>query len=152
MAQIVLGIGNGAPEQLLLASTVIEKAVLIGADVNVYLFKGGLRAFRRQRAALPLRHPGGGRTERSPQGLREALDVWQTLRATGKVHVHACPSFDASGATARLEDFLPLVDDVVGLASYVERSEAKDALHVYFGPCAEERDIGRPVRPVLRAL
>jgi peroxiredoxin family protein len=146
MAQIVLGIGNGAPQQLLLASAVVEKAALLGTEVHVYLFKGGLKAFRRLNRAYP------ADTEATPQGLREALGIWQTLRSRGWVRIHACPSYDMRGATARQEDFLPIVDDVVGLASYVERSEAKDALHVYFGPCAEEQDAEKPIRPVLRAL
>ncbi len=154
MARVVIGIGNGATEQLLMSSAVVAKAVALGMDVDIYLFQGGMRAFRR--GAGIHRSLGDVRETPLQSPVPDPFAPLQELRATGRVHIHACPAEDKSASPTRLRDFSPLVDDIVGLGSYVSNSEGKDVLHIYFGPCAEEHDmetrVEGPKKPALKVL
>lgn len=143
MARMVIGIGNGAPEQLVLSAALATKAVEIGLDVDIFLFQGGMGAFRDRGVR---RHPPANSAEPDP------LQGFARLHATGKARIHACP-MDGGRARARLKDFSPLVDDVVGLGSYVDSSEGPGVLHAYFGPCAEEKaQEPEPRKPTLQVL
>ncbi len=144
MAKMVIGIGNGAPEQLLLSAALATKAVELGLDVDIFLFQGGMQAFRDRGV---LKHPLANAAD-----VPDPLQGFARLRATGKARIHACPT-DAGRARARLKDFSPLVDDVVGLGSYVDSSEGPGVLHAYFGPCAEEKaQEPEPRKPTLQVL
>ncbi len=132
MARLVVGMASGSTESLLVAATVAGGAVALDMEVDVYLLLGGARAFLRdaqatydhpeQRAQLEAGMEGAG--------VGAPLGTLAHLKEGGTVRVHVCATAGKIwGATTR-EQFVDLVDDIVGIAEYIIACQEADVVQV----------------------
>jgi peroxiredoxin family protein len=58
------------------------------------------------------------------------LDSLRKLREDGNVHIHACGTASKIWGAGKLDDFVDIVDDIVGIAEYITRCEEADVLQI----------------------
>jgi len=125
---MVIGLASGSIEKLVVASTIAGGAVALDMDVDVYLLVGGAYAFRRDVADK------GTYAERPElqdemlsgmalNGVPEPLESLRKLHAAGQLKIHVCSTAGKIWGATALEDFVDIVDDVVGIAEYLDRCE-----------------------------
>ena len=59
------------------------------------------------------------------------LENLRSLRADGNVRIHACGTAGKIWGAGALEDFVDIVDDIVGIAEYISRCEEADVVQVF---------------------
>ena len=135
MSKMVIGLASGSIEKLLVASTLTGGAVALDMDVDIYLLLGGAYAFRKDVA-------GDGTYTDRPELKEEMLagmvdnsvpapiDNFRALRADGKVKIHCCGTAGKIWGAGALEDFVDIVDDIVGIAQYISDCEEADVVQV----------------------
>ena len=136
MSSMVIGLASGSLEKLVVASTATGGAVALDMDVDIYLLLGGAYAFRKDVGAA-----GGTYCERpelkeemlggmAEHGVPAPLDSLRNLKADGKVKIHVCGTAGKIWGAGALDDFVDLVDDIVGIAEYITRCEDADVVQV----------------------
>lgn len=132
MARMVVGVAGGSMEKLIVASTVIGGAVALDFEVDVYLLLGGALAFRKG-GEPPYDYPefkdelleGMSRSN-----VPDPFSLLTRLRTEGDVRIHVCSTAGKIWGAERLEDFRPLVDDIVGIGEYVLKAQEADVVQV----------------------
>ena len=135
MGKLVIGLASGSLERLLVTSTVTGGAVALDMDVDIYLLLGGAYAFRKDVAGK------GGYSDRpeladelatgmAASAVPAPLDNLRKLKADGNVHVHCCGTAGKIWGAGALDDFVDVVDDIVGIAEYITSCEAADVVQV----------------------
>jgi peroxiredoxin family protein len=132
---MIIGLASGSIEKLLVASTLTGGAVALDMDVDIYLLLGGAYAFRKDVA-------GDGTYADRPELKAEMLagmadnsvpvpiDNLRKLKADGKVRIHCCGTAGKIWGAGALEDFVDIVDDIVGIAQYIAGCEEADVVQV----------------------
>lgn len=135
MSSMIIGLASGSFEKLVVASTLTGGAVALDMDVDIYLLLGGAYAFRKDVA-------GDGTYADRPELKKEMLagmadnsvpapiDSLRNLKADGKVGIHCCGTAGKIWGAGALDDFIDLVDDIVGIAEYISRCEDADVVQV----------------------
>ncbi len=135
MSSMVIGLASGSLEKLVVTSTVTGGAVALDMDVDIYLLLGGAYAFRKDVA-------GNGTYSDRPELAQEMaagmagnavpapLDSLRKLKVDGKVRIHCCGTAGKIWGAGALDDFVDLVDDIVGIAEYISRCEDADVVQV----------------------
>ena len=135
MGKMVIGLASGSIEKLVVASTLTGGAVALDMDVDVYLLLGGAYAFRKDVA-------GDGTYADRPELKEEMLagmadnavpapiDNLRNLKADGKVKIHCCGTAGKIWGAGALDDFVDVVDDIVGIAQYISDCEEADVVQV----------------------
>jgi len=135
MSSMIIGLASGSIEKLLVASTLTGGAVALDMDVDIYLLLGGAYAFRKDVA-------GDGTYADRPELKAEMLagmadnsvpvpiDNLRKLKADGKVRIHCCGTAGKIWGAGALEDFVDIVDDIVGIAQYIAGCEEADVVQV----------------------
>jgi peroxiredoxin family protein len=126
---MVIGLASGSLEKLVVASTIAGGAAALDMDVHVYLLVGGAHAFRKDVAE------GQGTHIECPEledemlagmalnGVPRPFESLRTLHAAGQVMIHVCSTAGKIWGATSLEDFVDIVDDIVGIAEYIDRCE-----------------------------
>jgi peroxiredoxin family protein len=133
--QMAIVLASGNAERLLTFSTLVSGAAALGYEVMIFASYWGLDAFR---AGKPEGHPPlepghGPEGERLREILRDRkVPSWKTIlrsaKAIGNVGIFACSqSLEVLGLDRR--DLDPLVDDVMGIASFVDRTRGAQATY-----------------------
>lgn len=122
---------SGTVDKLLAVSTLATGASAMGQDVDIFLTFWGLNAFRKDQVRTNMKFSSEFAEFAEPamqamqeRGVRHWLDTLYDAKEIGNVHVKACSmTMELFGWT--LDDLDPIVEDVTGVASFVD--EAKDA-------------------------
>ncbi len=124
---IVLTSGNA--DRLIPFATLVSGAVAMGYEVHVFASFWGLSAFRRKEGTThPPVSPGHG--EEGEKLARTLTDrhfpPWKQIlgmaKSIGSLHVYACSqSMELFGLEQ--PDLDPLVDEVTGIATFVDRTK-----------------------------
>jgi peroxiredoxin family protein len=122
---------SGTVDKLMAAATLATGAAAMGMEVEVFLTFWGLNAFRKDQVRTNTRFSSDFAEFAEPamqamqaKNVPHWLDTLASAKEIGTVHVRACGmTLQLFGWT--LEDLDPIVEDVTGVASFVE--EAKDA-------------------------
>ncbi len=136
MSKMVVGMASGSVEKLIVASTMIGGAVALDTEVDVYLLLGGARAFRKDVAGSDrMVHDYPQLRAEMEAGLKEnqipdPYAMLRQLKADGRLHIHVCATAGKIWGATALEDFVDLVDDIVGIGEYVIKSGEADSVQV----------------------
>lgn len=122
---------SGTVDKLMAVSTLATGASAMGQDVDIFLTFWGLNAFRKDQVRTNMKFSSDFAEFAEPamqamqaKGVRHWLDTLYDAQEIGNVHVKACSmTMELFGWT--LDDLDPIVEDVTGVASFVD--EAKDA-------------------------
>ncbi len=136
MGTMVIGLASDSLEKLVVASTLTAGAVALEMEVHLYLLLGGAYAFRKDVAGEAGHY--SDRPELKDEmlsGMTEhrvpaPLDNLRSLRGEGKVHIHCCGTAGKIWGAGTLDDFIDIVDDIVGIAEYITRCEEADVVQV----------------------
>lgn len=135
MGSMIIGLASGSIEKLVVASTLTGGAVALDMDVDIYLLLGGAYAFRKDVV-------GDGTYADRPELKEEMLagmadnavpapiDNLRNLKGDGKVKIHCCGTAGKVWGAGTLEDFVDIVDDVVGITQYIAGCEEADVVQV----------------------
>lgn len=129
---------SGVADRLIPFSTMVSGAVAMGYDVHIFASFWGLAAFRKDPPG-PVAHPPvspgyGAEGDRLASTLRDrGFPPWKKMvgmaKSIGSLHVYACSqSMELLGLHP--PDLDPLVDEVTGIATFVDRT--KEATHSYW--------------------
>ena len=136
MSKVVIGLAGGSLEKLLVTSTVTGGAVALDMDVDIYLLLGGAYAFRKDVASegthveRPELHDEM-RAGMDAHAVPDPLENLRTLRKDGRVRIHVCGTAGKIWGAGELEDFVDIVDDIVGIAQYITDCEEADVVQVF---------------------
>jgi peroxiredoxin family protein len=122
---------SGSVDKLMAVSTLATGAAAMGQEVDIFLTFWGLHAFRKDQVRTNMKFSAEFAEFAEPamqamqaKGVRHWLDTLYDAKEIGEVHVKACSMTMELFGWGK-EDLDPIVEDVTGVASYVE--EAKDA-------------------------
>ena len=116
---------SGTVDRLYPVGIIASGAVAMGKEVNVFLTFWGLEAFRKGRPEKNMKM-SGDYAEMAPmmgQAMVQAkvppwIEILRQAKKLGNVKVHAC-AMTADLLHLKLEDFDPIVDDIVGVGEFV---------------------------------
>ncbi len=127
---------SGTVDKLMAASILSAGAAAMGKEVTVFLTFGGLIAFKKGAEQAPMIMPdefAGMETQlgqmMQAKGVPHWLKTFQDAKDVGDVHVYAC------GATMDMfdlkkEDLEPIVEEVVGVATFIQKSEGAQTVFI----------------------
>ena len=135
MSSMVIGLASGSIEKLVVASTLTGGAVALDMDVDIYLLLGGAYAFRKDVAGDGTYADRPELKEEMLTGMADnrvpaPLDSLRNLKADGKVKIHCCGTAGKIWGAGELEDFVDIVDDIVGISQYISACEEADVVQV----------------------
>ncbi len=127
---------SGTADKLQAAATMVSGAAAMGVETHIFLTFWGLNAFRKDRAGqpLPMSADYGQEGENVAKLMQEKQvpswrDVLDMAAEVGDVHVHACAmTLDLMDLTQ--DDLLPMVEDVIGVATFTGLSEGAQLLFI----------------------
>lgn len=122
---------SGTVDKLMAVSTLATGAAAMGQEVDIFLTFWGLHAFRKDQVRTNMKFSAEFTEFAEPamqamqaKGVRHWLDTLYDAQEIGEVHVNACSmTMELFGWTK--DDLDPIVEDVIGVATFVE--QAKDA-------------------------
>jgi peroxiredoxin family protein len=120
---------SGTVDKLLAASVLTTGAAAMGMEVEIFLTTWGIEAFRKGAHNTNTRVSRDfeeyGPVMRELMAAKKAPTWWENLqgaREIGEVHIAACSmTMELFGLT--LSDLEPVVDEVTGVASFMERAQ-----------------------------
>lgn len=127
---------SGSVDKLHAAATIASGAAAMGVETHVFLTFWGLDAFRKAsiEGMPPMSSEAGDRAEAvaklmADKGVPPWQEVLRQAHELGDVHVHACA---ASMEIFELgsEDLDPLVEDTIGVASFMGKAEGAQLLFI----------------------
>jgi peroxiredoxin family protein len=129
---MVIGLASGSVENLLVTSTVVGGAVALDMEVDIYLLLGGARAFRADVAGTDQAIYDYPQLRAEMQdGLQknsipDPFSMLRNLKKDGQLRVHVCATAGKIWGATSTDDFIDLVDDIVGIGEYVIKSSEAD--------------------------
>ncbi|MBE3560163.1 MAG: DsrE/DsrF/DrsH-like family protein [Ktedonobacteraceae bacterium] len=119
---------SGTVDKLMAASILATGAAAMGMEVEVFLTTWGLEAFRKG-SYLTNAKVSKDFEEYAPammeQMAKKRVPSWMEnlkgAKEVGNVHVYAC-SMTMELFDMKLEDLEPIVEDVTGVATFIERA------------------------------
>ena len=136
MSSMIISLASGSLEKLVVASTLTGGAVALEMDVDIYLLLGGAYAFRKDVGGAAGTY--ADRPELKDEMLAgmaenavpDPLDNFRKLKAMGNVKIHCCQAAGKIWGAGELDDFIDIVDDIVGIAKYITGCEKADVVQV----------------------
>jgi peroxiredoxin family protein len=121
---------SGTVDKLLAASILATGAAAMDMEVDLFLTTWGIEAFRKGAYKTNTRvsrdYEEYGSVMRELMAAKKAPTWWENLqgaREIGDVHIAACSmTMELFGLT--LNDLEPIVDEVTGVATFMERARA----------------------------
>jgi len=130
--KMALALASGSMDKLTVGGIILSGAVAQDFEVDIFLLLGGAYAFKKNVAEnhkiiLEFQEM----KDRFLEGLEKAnvpywLDFYKQAKALGTVRIHACGTAGKIWGAEKLEDFIDLVDDIVGIGEYISAVEEAD--------------------------
>jgi peroxiredoxin family protein len=120
---------SGTVDKLMAASILTTGAAAMGMEVEVFLTTWGLEAFRKDsyktnmRVSKDFEDYGPVMMEQMmAKKVPSWMDNFKGAKEVGEVKIYAC-SMTMELFGMKLEDMEPIVDDITGVATFVERAK-----------------------------
>lgn len=133
--RLALVLGSDSADRLHSAAQLVAGSATAGLETHVFLVNAGLAAFARSAIDVPVPVPvGNAPAEQIARRLADPevpgwAEVMRQAKEIGDVHVHACASsLVLLGLT--LADLDPMVDDALGMATFIEMYDGSRAMYV----------------------
>ncbi len=133
-----LGLFSGSIDKLTAAGIVMGGAVADDMEIDVYVLLQAARAFRKDIAddysKLELAENQKYKDEfiKSLRNLKIKtwLQVFTELKEAGNIKFHICGTAGKVWDAYKLEDFVDIADDIVGIGEYITKSQEAD-VHMF---------------------
>lgn len=127
---------SGTTDKLMAASILATGAAAMGMEVDIFLTTWGIMAFRKDdyktNTKVSADFAEYGSTMRELMQVKKAPTWMENLlgaREIGDVHITAC-SMTMDLYDLKLNDLEPIVEDVTGVATFVERAR-ESKIHLF---------------------
>ena len=132
-----LGLFTGSMDKLTMAGVILSGAAVDDMDVDIYVFLHGARVFKKgvpnSRADLGMAEYPEKKEEliasMKKLNTMEWLEFFETAKELTNVKVHVCGLAGKLWGGEKKEDFIDLVDDIVGISEYITAASDAD-LHI----------------------
>jgi peroxiredoxin family protein len=136
MSSMIISLASGSLEKLVVASTLAGGAVALEMDVDLYLLLGGAYAFRKDVGGAAGTY--ADRPELKDEmlagmagsGVPDPIENLRNLKTMGNVRIHCCQAAGKIWGAGDLEDFVDVVDDIVGIAKYITDCKKADVVQL----------------------
>ena len=136
--KMCMALFSGSLDKLLGAGVILSGAAADDMDVDIYVLLQAARAFKKDIAKDVDKLPLAENTDLREEFLK-ALDTlnvsaWHEFFAIAKeltnVKIHVCGLAGKIWGAEKVEDFIDLVDDIVGIGEYITAAEEAD-IHLF---------------------
>lgn len=133
-----LGLFSGSLDKLTAAGVVLSGAAADDMDVDVYVLMQGARAFKKEIGDNPDKLAMAENPELKQEFL-EALKIlkvntwiqfFKQAKELTNVKIHICGLAGKIWGGEKLEDFVDLADDIVGIGEYITKAQEAD-VHMF---------------------
>jgi len=136
--KMTLGLFTGSIDKLTAAGVIISGAVADDYQVDVYVLLQGARVFKKEvgddATQLPMAE-NPQLKEEFEASLKELkvktwLEFFRTAKELSEVKIHVCGLAGKIWGADKLSDFVDIVDDIVGINSYITSAQEAD-IHLF---------------------
>jgi peroxiredoxin family protein len=134
--KMAIALFSGTADKLQAAATMASGAAAMGVEVHVFLTLWGANAFRKEMVGreLPWSADYGQEGENmaklmAEKGAHGWYEVFGMAKDVGDVHFHAC-SHTMDLMDLSLEDMDPMVEDIIGVATFIRMTEDAQVLFI----------------------
>lgn len=124
---------SGTADKFIPLGVISQAAAAMGIEVNIFVTGFALQAFTKKPHDLPFPAEFAGMAPALAQGLKAShVPSWDVMLRQAKelgAKVYTCSMMASVMGLAR-EDFNELVDDVVGAATFLQRSDGGQTLFI----------------------
>ncbi|MGC8670171.1 MAG: DsrE/DsrF/DrsH-like family protein [Candidatus Micrarchaeia archaeon] len=125
---------SGTVDKFLPLGVLADAASAMGYEVNIFVTGFALMAFTKEKHEIPFPKEFESMAPMLMQGMKATntkswYDMISEAKEAGNVKVYAC-SLMASMFSIKKEDLDPIVDDIVGAASFLRMSEGGQVIFI----------------------
>ena len=132
--KLCLGLFTGSVDKLTAAGVVLSGAAAMDMDVDIYVLLQGARAFKKEigddASKLNMAENPDLKDEfmaaLKQLKVKTWLEFFREAKELTNVKVHICGLAGKVWGAEKVEDFVDIVDDIVGIGSYIETAEQAD--------------------------
>ena len=132
-----LGLFTGSMDKLTMAGVILSGAAADDMDVDIYVFLHGARVFKKgvpnSRADLGMVEYPEKKEEllaaMKELNTMEWLELFEMAKELTNVKVHVCGLAGKLWGAEKKEEFIDIVDDIVGISEYITAASEAD-LHI----------------------
>ena len=136
--KMCMGLFTGSLDKLTAAGVVLSGAVADDMDVDIYVLLQGARAFKKDIADHPeklgmaenanLREEFEAALKRL--NVKPWIEFFREAKQLANVKIHICGLAGKIWGGEKLEDFVEIADDIVGINEYITKAQEAD-IHVF---------------------
>ncbi len=138
MAKMCMALFTGSLDKLTAAGVVLSGAVADDMDVDIYVLLQGARAFKKEIAEdidkLAMAENADLRDEfiQSLKRLKVKpwIDFFREAKEMANVKIHICGLAGKIWGGEKLDDFVDIADDIVGINEYITAAQEAD-IHLF---------------------
>lgn len=132
--KLCLGLFTCSVDKLTAAGVVLSGAAAMDMDIEIYVLLQGARAFRKDigddASKLNMAENADLKEEFMASLKKLKVKTWleffREVRELTNVKIHMCGLAGKLWGGEKLEDFVDIVDDIVGIGAYIESAEKAD--------------------------
>ncbi|MGC8652177.1 MAG: DsrE/DsrF/DrsH-like family protein [Candidatus Micrarchaeia archaeon] len=125
---------SGTADKFIPLGVLADAAAAMGYDVNIFVTGFALMGFTKEKRDVPFPKEFESMAPMVAQGMKATntkswYEMLSEAKGAGNVKVYAC-SLMASMFNLKKEDLDPIVDDIVGAASFLQMSEGGQVIFI----------------------
>ncbi len=132
--KLCLGLFTGSVDKLTAAGVILSGAAAMDMDVDIFVLLQGARAFKKEigddASKLNMAENPDLKAEFMESLKKLKVKTWleffREARELTNVKIHMCGLAGKVWGGEQLEDFVDIVDDIVGIGAYIESAEEAD--------------------------
>ena len=136
--KLCLALYSGSVDKLTAAGIILSGAAVDDMDIDIYVLMQGARAFRKDIGddanKLPMAENGDLKDEFMSAlknlNVKTWVEFFKEIKEITNVKIHICGLAGKIWGGDKLEDFIDLTDDIVGINEYVTAATAAD-MHLF---------------------
>ena len=136
--KLCMALFSGSLDKLIAAGVILSGAAADDMDVDIYVLLQAARAFKKEIAAnkdeLKLAENSHLRNEfiesLNKLNVQEWHEFFKEAKELTNVKIHICGLAGKIWGAEKLEDFIDLADDIVGISEYITAAEEAD-MHLF---------------------
>ena len=136
--KMTMALFSGSLDKLTAAGVVLSGAAADDMDVDVYVLLQGARAFKKEIGDNPDKLPMAENPDLKQEFLNSLeqlkvktwIEFFREAKELTNVKIHICGLAGKIWGGEKLEDFVDLADDIVGISEYITSAQEAD-VHLF---------------------
>ncbi len=134
MAKFSIIMFGGTADKFIPLGVITDAAAAMGYNVSIFVTGFALMGFTKEKHDIPFPKEFESMAPMLAQGMKATntkswYEMLSEAKETGNVKIYAC-SLMASMFNLKKEDFDPIIDDIVGAASFLQMSEGGQVIFI----------------------